>query len=782
MVRKPCILIHSTSQSPVPVVTGCPFPGDAVPTEGGVAEIILSDGATVPAQTRELITRTPGGITWVELSFLCPRGGEAEVRLTGKAPVERPLIATTPGGLALDNGLLKVELAGDAAMPPLRVSWKGGEGSLVPEMRADGSDLREPSAPRRSLRVTRNGPLRGRAEVHGLLSSADGRRFFRYRLAVEIWNGLNALGIDWTLSHETPGVPEMTVERAALLGEWRLGGPGERVFRQTHHTAEYIPRIVRNPDPVTILADDLGWSAHVSDPGMLLDNSVYPSYCRPAVTAVPPWLQLHGKTGAVCLTVKDFVESRPNALESSGDCLNYFMVPPGKGLNWPQGRRRQQNVLLAFSSDGRETDVDGLERLASSLFAIGRAQPAPRTLIAARCFDLDRLLPFVPGENVRMNHLLAGLCELQMPAGKWNLGDTPDWNYTLTYGAGLNQYLPLPGAPLPPKQFAIGARLYPDSVAHGVEPVWTNNEYDIIHALALEVMRTGQAEHFPTLRWAARHNIEVDFVVYSDDPRHHRASPFHSHFHNTKGAITSHFWTQGLLEYHCLTGDDDALEVALALGDKILEINHSGVSAQWKFDREIGWALLALVSLLECGFDRFREEADQLARFLQEYDRRSFSGAVKLSAGKEGRSLVRQMIDCGFGYASMVEALDRYERLTGAEGMEEWLRELLRELKSELWAKVNDGELPTVRNMIGLMMAIGFERTGDPDFLAAGELALEHHLDPVLPGSSAPSTGQVKPSAMTHRGLARLLGALEKCGRLRRFEYPALLEHRRVSG
>src|SRR5690606_27013376 len=106
-----------------------------------------------------------------------------------------------------------------------------------------------------------------------------------------------------------------------------------------------------------------------------------------------------------------------------------------------------------------------------------------------------------------------------------------------------------------------------------------------------------------------------------DDPRHHRASPFHSHFHTTKGAITSHFWTQGLLEYYCLTGDDDVLETALALGDKIIEINHSGASASWKFDREIGWALLALVSLLASGFTQFREEADMMADFLTDYDR-----------------------------------------------------------------------------------------------------------------------------------------------------------------
>ena len=281
------------------------------------------------------------------------------------------------------------------------------------------------------------------------------------------------------------------------------------------------------------------------------------------------------------------------------------------------------------------------------------------------------------------------------------------------------------------------------------------------------------------LRWAVRHNIEVDFIAYSDDPRHHRGSPFHSHFHNTKGAITSHFWTQGLLEYYCLTGDDDVLETALALGDKILEINHFGVSANWKFDREIGWALLALVSLMDSGYKKFATEAETIANFLQAYNRKAFSGAVNLSAGREGASLERQMIDNGFGYTSMIEALDKYQRLTDSEDMAIWFKELLVQLKRETWLKVSDGELPTVHNMIGLMMAIGFERTDDPDFLLVGELTLEHYLDSAFPikhlmGGEA---GQAKPCAMSYRGLLRFLGALSKIGELKKYEYKTLLKH-----
>ena len=114
------------------------------------------------------------------------------------------------------------------------------------------------------------------------------------------------------------------------------------------------------------------------------------------------------------------------------------------------------------------------------------------------------------------------------------------------------------------------------------------------------------------LRWAVRHNIDIDFVSYSDHRWHHRATPAHSAHHNTTGAYPSHFWTQGLLQYYLLTGDRDALEVATALGDKTIENFHHPElrKIQWGFNREIGWGLLALVALVEItGEKRFAMNA-----------------------------------------------------------------------------------------------------------------------------------------------------------------------------
>ena len=737
-----------------------------MPLKDCFARIIYSGGSVVEAQVKDLLPDMSSDSKWLELSFVAPEHGEAEVELIPGNETGKPL--ASDDGMLLDNGLVRVKLNKSSSLPPIEIFWNDCSGILIPEVTVDGIEKTEANEPRR-IKITRNGAIRSQIELFGKFESS-----LNYRMTLELWKDNPALQIDWMLSHEIPGESDLEVEFASLTGKWDLGGDYKRVFHQSQYTAEHLPRSVTNPNPVIICADEESCAPHVAEYEMLLDDSEYPFYCVDSIGTTEPWLQLHGNSGALCAVVQDFNETMPNALASSKEMLNYQFVPPGKTLSWPQGRRKEQTLMLSFSIDSQ--DPYDLKHIALKSFYPGKALPAPETI--GTNFDCDLLPSLTQHSNIRFNLLLDNLCRINTPAGKWNLGDTPDAHYTRGYAATLNQYRIANKNPLP-KMFKAGGGLYPDEGVIFLEPVWTNNEYDFIHVVASEIMRTGKQQHFDMLRWTARHNIEVDFVVYSDELRHHQASPFHSHFHNRKGAITSHFWTQGLLEYYCLSGDDDALETALALGRKILEINHSGICANWKFDREIGWALLALVSLIDAGFTQFEKEADDIVEFLLSYDRKAFSGKINLSAGCAGRSMERQIIDCSFGYASMIEALDRYQRMTERQDLAKWLDELLFELKDAVWEKIEDVELPFARRMSGLIMAIGFERTGDEDFLIAGEMILQYYLEPAFEESAGNENGELKACAMTYRGLARLFKALDLTERSAKFELPALLAHRR---
>jgi hypothetical protein len=786
MKSKPAasLLIHSAHENGLPVVIGCPVAADQLQADHGFASVATANGAPTRAQYRALTPVTPGGVRWIELSFLAKAKGAAVVTLEGEGrkPPEPDLARTEGPDILLDNGTLRVRLQTDPAQPPLRIEhcsggkWKS-VGTLYPDLAdSQGQVHREPPTAVRKTTILRNGPIRGQVELSTAFQTPSGGPSFACRLTVELWANAPAVRIDWMLTHTMPGVQSIDVRRATLHGDWTLDGKANRVFRQTCYSEFYVNRDVENPAPVTILADDTCAVPHVSDPAMLLDDCKYAHYLAAPTIATDDWLALRSKSLAIHATVVDFCDTRPNALSSEGNHLDYHLIPDGKTLPWPQGRRKEQTLLLACTPAA--TPADEAVRLALSTHAFGRAVPTHAHLSAMRCFDMDRVLPYRPGRNVLLTRVLGQLCRLETPGSKWDIGDTPEPGYTRGYPGTPNCYHPLPGAPQMPRGYVTGGGfLYPASLALFVEPAWTNNEYDIIHCIATEVMRANKTDHQAMLRWTARHNVEVDFVSYSDDRWHHRASPFHSHFHNAKGAITSHFWTQGLLQYYALSGDRDALEVALALGDKIIEIDSSEARI-WKFDREVGWALLALVCLCEAGYQQYRKEADRIVEFLQNYDRKAFTGKVNLSNAREGRTLERQMIDNGFGYSPMIEAIDRYQKLSGRADTAKWLKTILSQLKDELWNSIDEGEILRPYDMIGTVMAIGYERTGDEDFLLAGRVVLENIPDLM----AMASTGSLKQNAMIYRGLCRYLGAADREGLLAPFEIPTVRKRLEAKG
>ena len=77
----PSIIICCPNGSTTPAVTGCPFPADMLKGGNYAAEIVYDGGSSEEAQLFELTPETPGGIKWIELSFLGKLNGTAEVML-----------------------------------------------------------------------------------------------------------------------------------------------------------------------------------------------------------------------------------------------------------------------------------------------------------------------------------------------------------------------------------------------------------------------------------------------------------------------------------------------------------------------------------------------------------------------------------------------------------------------------------------------------------------------------------------------------------------------------
>jgi hypothetical protein len=783
-----------TGPAGLPVSIGVPFK-TGVLKDASSLSVRAPSGELRTAAGRVLARHPDGSIRWCLVSFGAREAGSHELFWKPAAPASGPAIR--PGSwqaVALRRKGGDWTIESDRLRLSVCESGPGVLGELVCDGHTylaapgdlsfcvdDASTLHEA---RRSVRVLEETPLRIRLRVEGAHYRSDGTPGLTYRLDVEVWAGWPVVRLDYHYFNLIQGQPFQRISRIALETAWQLGSKTQRHFLQQNYGISYVSRHVFNPAPVAIAADFSRRTAHVEDPAMLLDDVEYPFYLHAPLVDTHDWLGVGDGSHAVYLRMEDFLDAKPNRLTSAGNRLAAEVWPStAEPLELPQGRSRRQTLTLAFVaqkeamagtaklSNAPVQAPQGVAALLAAPVHEGRAAVSPVWIAACGEFGQAQVLP--AGKHVRIEANLASLVRLDMPSSKFDVGDT-DSHYSSGYAAINADLVPkLAGAPDIPRVFPrdVPTQTYVD--CH--EPVWTNNEYDVIHAFCGELMRTGRVGLWRTLRLAARHNIEVDFLHYSDHKWLHRATPAHSARHTTTGAYPSHFWSQGLLEYYCLTGDGDALEVALALGDKTIEnlTDPELRPIQWGFNREIGWSILTLACLVDVtGESRFRPLLDEMVGYVAGFDRAGYRGGINLSGGNDRQNLNRQMVGNFFGYGSMLEGVDLYAGLTGRKDLAEWLAKLCHDLADETMNAAREGSLPWVN--FSAALTIGYERTGDERFLQMMGLVLDqiYWNSPGIDGG-----GSAKPVAMIYRGFTAMLGHAWRNGLLERYEYPSVREN-----
>ena len=792
----------------LPISVGVPFPTGTL-TDPAALVVKSPSGERRPTGSRVLARHPDGSIRWCLVSFGAREAGSYTVEWVPTAAVAAPTVALRCGA-----GVWTVE--SDRLRLTICETGPGVLGELICDGHAylatpadlqfcvDDATTRHES--RRTVRVLEESPLRVRLRVEGAHYRPNGTRCLNYRLDVEIWAGWPAVRLDYHYFNLEPGRPSQSIRKIALETAWKLGAATRRHFIQRNYGLFFVSRHVFNPDPVAIAADFsyLECVGHVEKPSMLLDDVNYPFYLDPPLVGTHDWLGVGDGERAVYARMEDFSAARPNRLVSAGNKLAVEVWPAtADPLDLPQGRSRRQTITLAFvrqeevgagtgklsnapthapkgislglfvpQPDGTKSNAPtqatkGISAILTAPVYEGRACVSPAWIAQCDEFKQSQVLP--AGRHVRIETNLANLVRLDMPYTKFDVGDTDSH-----YNTGRS-HIPLPGVPIIPRVFprSTPTQTYLDLT----EPVWTNNEYDVIHTFCAEIMRTGRGELWRTLRLAARHNIEVDFLHYSDHKWLHRATPAHSVRHTTTGAYPSHFWTQGLLEYYCMTGDSDALEVALALGDKTIE-NFSDPELRtvlWGFNREIGWSVLLLACLYDVTREpRFKLLLDEMVDYLVGFDRAGYSGAVNLSFGNDRQNLNRQIVGNFFGYGSMLEGIDLYTDITGRADVADWLKKLCHDLADEAINAAREGQM--CDTAFSTALAIGFERTGATRFLDIAGMI----FDAVYwNATGVQGNATAKQVAYSYRGFTRLLGHAWRHGLLDCYEYPNV---RKISG
>ncbi|MGN0317520.1 MAG: beta-L-arabinofuranosidase domain-containing protein [Lachnospira sp.] len=267
----------------------------------------------------------------------------------------------------------------------------------------------------------------------------------------------------------------------------------------------------------------------------------------------------------VCITVYQAQQNYPKAIKACREGIAVMLVPEGFNDIYIQpGMAKEQRFLMHFHDPSEPiAELDNRSLI---------YQMPDRPHIAPEVFKesgvMIDIFPEKLDEDVEI--LLVAKADAHSRCyGLLNWGDTVDNNYT-TQGRGNGK------------------------------PVWSNNEYDYPHSVALMYARTGIRRFLDYLFVSAKHQMDVDVCHYSSDPLRIGGQWEHTAGH-CKNAIMvcSHEWVEGLLDYYHFSGDERGLETAVGIGDNVMRLLDTPMYAKpgEANARETGWALRTLVAL-----------------------------------------------------------------------------------------------------------------------------------------------------------------------------------------
>jgi hypothetical protein len=621
--------------------------------------------------------------------------------------------------------------------------------------------------------------------------TADGRTGFRFRLQWDLFDRVPGCVLAVMAIHDRPGAPVLNL--GAIRTEIGMG-TGE-VLHGAHQRRcgfEYTGnRAVETRERLDIRVSGEIFAPQVENFEALGDHEVYPRHLSPPPREVSPFFWLTGDHRRLVMEVENFSLLRPKGVALEEDRAAVDMWPQWAGpVAWPQGRRRQIRLALAIESDTASPDPKRLQSLTAALLDTHRAQLPAEAYRQAKFFDLPWLPPCRPDRNPRIEGWASQISILKTPPEFFNFGDTIDSHYTRTYHPlgrvplkpGVEGAVP-PGLAVTSGRNAMAAGAMDDR-----DPVFVNNEYDVLHCLASEHLRSGNFVLFRQLCWFARHTIEVDFFCHHDAENLHRAQGAHSVGHTSGGAYPSHFWTQGLVQYYFLTGDADALEIIRALADKtIWYFEHPLLGRLGTgINREMGWAVLTLVSSYE-------------ATLQSEY----LAYARKLIDSVLVEPLPADLPLLNFGHTSLLLGCKAYLEATRhapkSAPVKDWFLRVMRlalhsawhapggavpaEVRSKLsydYDRMDQGTTAEERPRAGILhgyaalacLAYAWRLTGERTFLEGGLRTVRAFFDDT-PGYFRFFRTQIpegKSFAWAYRTMMEFFQALDECDLLREFE------------
>ena len=566
-----------------PLSTGVPFPRGKLPD---AAHLTLSDGSTpIPVQTRVLSRWPDGSVRWALLDWQADVKAKQSHRFrfdvgTPAAPTQTVKVRDAGDHLEVETGPLQFSVPKNRFAVLADVRLHGTPmlgGPLVSFFNVDGKRA-DAAAP--TVTVTEAGPLRARIELRGRYAAS-----FHYVVRIDAFAGQPFVRILHTFEQQSPETYSVVRQIGVEMPMKFDGPPTYRVGREKGKAFE----------------------GTLPAPGFTLvqaDNEAFEAGEARVTGRAEGWADLRDATHGAAVAARYFWQEYPQSLQLRATGLTYNLwapeAPPAKiGM----GAAKTHEIVVLFHD---------------------KTAPSP-TLLAAIAQPLPvRLDPSWVVASGALPHSLAPdaatsgfLHELHAAHLRYLAhADTERWD-----DSG-HVRCPEPAQERPRTGF-YGMLNWGDWNFPGYHDTtkgcdaWGNLEYDMTQVLALGYAASGEPAYYDGMVASARHFMDVDRIYFQNlrpswVGMNHPKNPLHFAF-DLGGVDLGHTWTEGLLSYYYLTGDDRGLDAARGIADFLVN-RLRGLSLPGN-PRQSGWPQIALVAVYEAtGEARYKTAATEYAR------------------------------------------------------------------------------------------------------------------------------------------------------------------------
>ena len=644
-----------------PVTSGIPFPQGAL-TAAENTRLLNRAGAEVPLQAAVLAEWPDGSVKWLLLDFQADVGaaGSAEYRLEyGNGVVRREGGPRTPIEVAADGprvelstGPLKLLLDCEAPCFPGRV-WIDANGDGVFSADEEITNPRSPGSMELvtaagttygthhgpcSAVVEERGPLRTVVKVQGRLQAADGSRMFTYITRINAYAGKDFLRVLHTWENDRVAENFTAVRSLVLRTPLRLNDSSCTLFGadDAAYRSNRQPTLAQLEDDEYTVAEQGG----IRQRGQRAQGTV----------------DLSDAARGLTVAMRDFWQNYPKSLGAAENSLEVGLCPPLPDDRYG-GRGEVEDKLYYYLQGGEYKFKQGVSRtheLVYRFHAAGAPNSPPhlqeplRARAPAAWYCDSKAFGDVAAADARKfpeyeqyaDNCLANYLETRETGREYGVLNFGDWYHVQK---------------------------------------WGNIEYDTPHVFFLHYARGGDPRFFAAGEQAVRHYLDVDtchhhadhgFVdrVYAHCIGH--VGDYYPYYYRKGGAQgvveveVDHTWVQGLLDYHLLSGDRRALEIATRVADKYDQLYT--VNFDFCNCRRPGWHLILTMAMYQATGDHFYLNAAKLIiqRVRERYTPDGWPHQLLLG---HCECLPRCSGNADFMVGVLLSGLKRYHQATGDE-------------------------------------------------------------------------------------------------------------------